>query len=114
MSEKNADCNEIPLIIKSGATDLRRSGRTLLDLVANHYPEGVKLNTPYFFCNKSRTTIKMAEKLSGGNYITVIRNSDVPVEWLPYVEKGNMGYTVEYRGEDRSKFLKETGFPSDI
>jgi hypothetical protein len=56
----------------------------------------------------------MAEKLSDGTYITIRRNSDMPVDWPPYVEKGNTGYTVEYWGEERSEFLKKNGFPSDL
>jgi hypothetical protein len=110
MKKKFDRLYENPFILKSGATDLRRSGRTLLDFAAPNYKGGIKLNTAYFFCNNNQKTIKMAVKYANNDYYTAIRNNCTPFNWPEFVEKGNDGYIIELKGDDRKVFLNETGF----
>ena len=101
------------IIIKSGATDLRRQEQKLIELAEANYQGGVRENTLYAFSNKNNTTIKMIKVNSDS--ITMIKvKSDKPYPWPGYVEKGKEGYTVELDGKKKSEFLKGIGCPENL
>ena len=104
---------DFPLILKSGATDLRRQEKSLVKLAENNL-DGIKLNTLYGFSNKNNTSIKMI-KINTDSSLTMIKvKRKNPYPWPGYVEKGKEGYTVELNGVKRSEFLKGIGCPENL
>ena len=102
-----------PIVIKSGATDLRRQERTLVLLAENNYPGGIKYDVLYAFSNKNRNTIKIVEVKEYSTIMVKIKRN-TPFPWPDYIEKGKEGYTVELTGEKKRKFLKEIGCPENL
>jgi ATP-dependent 26S proteasome regulatory subunit len=105
---------ESPIILKSGATDLRRQEKTLAELADRNYEEGIKPGILYAFSNKTNTVVKlirMNEDLS----ITLLKvKRSAPYPWPDYHKKGDPGYTVELTGEKRKQFLDIIGCPDDL
>ena len=100
------------LIIKSGASDLRRQEKTLSSLIEHNIQEGIKTGVTYGFCNSSQNTIKLM-KVEGNGDITLLKSkSHEPYEWPAYQEKGKDGYTVTLEGEEKKKFLDDNGVPN--
>ena len=97
------------IVIKSGATDLRRQERKLIELAEKCF-DGIEQNTLYAFSNKNNTAIK-----SASNSVTMIKvKRDTPYPWTEFKEKGERGYAVELSGKSKKKFLKTIGCPEDI
>jgi hypothetical protein len=55
----NKTKNDYPIILKSGATDLGRQEKTLIELVKQNYRNGIHSNTLYAFSNKGNNSIKI-------------------------------------------------------
>ena len=106
-----ADC-DTPLILKSGATDLRRQEKTLMNLVQQHYPDGMKNNVFYGFSNTSKTAIKLLKIKTDASVMLVKLKRDAPYPWPEYRENG--GYTVTYSGEAKRDFFKQIGYQEGI
>lgn len=113
MKNKN-NKEETPIILKSGATDLRRQERTLTELAERNYLEGVKHGVLYAFSNKNNTTIKIV-KVHTDESITLVKlKRNEPFPWPEYHKKGETGYTVPLTGEKKKEFLKLIGCPGDL
>ena len=111
---KNKSTNEHPLILKSGATDLRRQEKTLTELVQHNFSNGVTSNVLYGFSNRTNTSIKIL-KLSSDNSTLMIKiKRSKPYPWPEYKKKGEAGYVVELVGKDKKSFLKEIKCPESI
>ena len=111
--DKEVIKKDIPIILKSGATDLRRQEKSLVKLVENNL-DGIKPNTLYGFSNKNNTAIKMI-KINPDSSLTMIKlKRENPYPWPGYVEKGKEGYTVELNGEKKKEFLKGIGCPENL
>ena len=110
---KDVNGNDTSLVLKSGATDLRRQEKSLVKLSENNL-DGIKPNTLYGFSNKKNTAIKMI-KINPDSSITMIKvKRENPYPWPEYVEKGKEGYTVELNGEKKKEFLKEIKCPENL
>ena len=113
MSKKKSeekDSGEV-LILKSGATDLRRSENTLRELVMRNYPNGIEPNATYGFTNKSQNTIKLTKTYPDNTRMILKIKRDIPYDWFKYTEKGKEGYIVELRGKERDQFHKKNKIP---
>ena len=113
MSTKKTDSkdSEDVLILKSGATDLRRNENTLGELVRRNYPKGIEPNATYAFANKSQTTIKITKTYPDNTVMILKVKRDKQFDWVDYVKKGEEGYIVELRGKDRDNFHKKNNIP---
>ena len=110
---KEVNENGTSLVLKSGATDLRRQEKSLIKLAENNL-DGIKPNTLYGFSNKNNTAIKMI-KINPDSSLTMIKVKRLnPYPWPGYVEKGKEGYTVELDGEKKREFLKGIGCPENL
>jgi hypothetical protein len=105
----NKPKNDFPLILKSGATDLRRQEKTLIELVKQNYPDSLQHNTLYAFSNKNNNTIKILKVNYDTSTMLVKIKRKNPFSWPEYHAKGNEGYTVELRDEKRKDFLETIG-----
>ena len=101
-----SDCT---LILKSGATDLRRQERALTDIIEQHYPDGIKDNVYYGFSNKSKTTIKLLKNNPDTGTVLVKLKHNGRYSWPEYQEKGENGYTVTLTGVKKRDFLNKLG-----
>ena len=102
-----------PIVIKSGATDLRRGEGKLLELAEKNYSERIKEDTLYAFSNKNNNTVKIV-KVKEDSTIMVKIKRNTPFLWPEYVEKGKEGYTVELTGQEKKEFLREIGCPENL
>jgi hypothetical protein len=100
-----------PIILKSGATDLRRHESKLVELVNHNYKDGIKPGVTYGFSNKNRTAIKLVAVNRDASVSIVKLKRGKPYEWPEYHEKGQEGYVVELKGQTKQDFLDEIGFP---
>ena len=112
-NKKKSD-NESSLILKSGATDLRRQEKSLLELADRNYPEGLKANVLYAFSNKNNTSIKIVKKNSDSSTMLIKLKREKPYPWIEYKAKGTDGYTVELKGTNKKQFLREIEYPENI
>ena len=107
----DSDC---PLILKSGATDLRRQERALTKIVEQNYSEGVKTNVLYGFSNKSNTTIKLLKINPDSSTMLIKLKRNIPYPWFEYEQKSMNGYTVTLAGEKKKEFLEKIDFKGDL
>ena len=109
------DTPEMPidqLVLKSGASDLRRQEKTLSSLIEHNLEEGVKKGVTYGFCNSSNNTIKLMKANENGSISLFKIKSPEPFEWPAFQEKGKEGYTVTLEGKEKEQFLKDKGIPN--
>jgi hypothetical protein len=102
-----------PIILKSGATDLRRHESKLVELVKHNYQDGIKPGVTYGFSNKNKTAIKLLAVNPDASVSIVKLKREKPYVWPEYQEKGKEGYVVELEGEKKQAFLNEIGYPSN-
>jgi hypothetical protein len=105
----NKPKNDFPLILKSGATDLRRQEKTLIELVKQNYRNGIQSNTLYAFSNKNNNTIKILKVNPDTSTMLVKIKGEKSFLWPEYHAKGDKGYTVELKDEKKKKFLETIG-----
>ena len=99
------------LVVKTGASDLRRQEKTLSSLINTHYEEGVKTDVTYAFCNSARNTIKLMTVDEKGDILLVKAKTGGQYQWPEYKEKGKEGYTLTLKGERKNQFLDTIGSP---
>jgi hypothetical protein len=105
----NKPKTDFPLILKSGATDLRRQEKTLCELVKHNYPNGIQHNTLYAFSNKNNNTIKILKVNPDTSTMLVKIKRKNQFSWPEYHAKGGESYTVELRDEKKKCFLETIG-----
>jgi hypothetical protein len=110
-AEKEETGMGFPLVLKSGATDLRRHESKLVEVVKNNYQDGIKTGVTYGFSNRHKTSIKLVAVNPDASISIVKLKREKPYIWPEYKEKGKEGYVVELAGEKKQAFLKEIGFP---
>jgi len=106
-SYKHSNCS---LILKSGATDLRRQETALTKIIEQHYSGGVKNNVYYGFSNKNNTTIKLLKINPDTSTVLVKLKHNGRYSWPEYKEKGENGYTVTLTAGEKKDFLNSIGF----
>ena len=107
-SKKTINNYNCPLILKSGATDLRRQEKALTNLIEQKYPKGIKNNFIYGFSNKNNTAIKLLKTKPDTSIILIKLKRNKPYPWPEYMDNGS--YIVTYTGEKKKIFLKKLGF----
>ena len=104
----------LQIILKSGATDLRRQEKTLIELINNNYPDEIKPNVIYGFSNTNGNAIKLL-KMNPEKSIKLLKiKGEGKYPWPEYQEKGKEGYTVSLSGKDKKKFLDLIGCPENL
>jgi len=112
--DKHKINTDSPLILKSGASDLRRQEKTLVKLIADNYQGGIKKNNLYGFSNGTTNVIKIL-KINEDNNITMLKlKRGKPFPWPPYKEKGTDGYTITLVDEKKKMYLNEIGCPENL
>jgi hypothetical protein len=112
--KNNKEAGERPIILKSGATDLRRQERTLTELAERNYPDGVKPGVLYAFSNKNNTAIKIVKVDADAGVSLLKLKRKEPYPWPEYHKKGEEGYTVALTGKKKKRFLRTIGCPEDL
>jgi hypothetical protein len=105
----NKTKNDYPILLKSGATDLRRQEKTLIELVKQNYRNGIQSNTLYAFSNKTNKAIKILKVNQDTSTILVKVKRENGFSWPEYHNKQEEGYTVELKDEKKKDFLKIIG-----
>ena len=96
-----------PIILKSGATDLRRNEKSLISFIEVNLNGGVKTDTLYGFCNSKRDTLKLFKIEKNGDTMLLKTKTKSVYPWPDYKPKGEEGYTITLNGKDKTKFLKK-------
>jgi hypothetical protein len=110
----NKEISENKIILKSGATDLRRQERTLTELAERNYLDGVKPGVLYAFSNKNNNAIKIV-KVNSDTSISLLKlKGEEPYPWPEYHKKGEKGYTVALTGKKKKQFLQIIGCPENL
>ena len=104
---------ELPIILKSGSTDLRRQEKKLVELIENNYKGGIQYGVTYGFSNRNNTAIKLIVLNKDASVSMVKLKREKPYEWPTYQEKDKEGYVVSLEGETKQVFLKEIGYPNN-
>jgi hypothetical protein len=106
---------ETDLVIKSGATDLRRSEIALTHIVVNRMGQDMLTGNMYAFTNKNLTRIKVIQKKPDG--ISMFKKSSenpIKKDWPEYNPSTESGYTVKLSGKEKKQFLKDIGCPETL
>jgi hypothetical protein len=108
----NTNCIEPALIIKSGATDLRRGATKLFN------DNITKIGNPkngdvWAYANKPKTTVKLVMKKPDNTCMVTVHYKQ-PVDWPEYQPSDKPGHTVTLQGNEKEKFLKDIGCPKDL
>ena len=101
---------ELPILLKSGSTDLRRQEKSLTELIEKNYKGGMQLGRTYGFSNRKNTAIKFLVVNQDASVGLVKLKRTKPYPWPKYQEKGNEGYVVALEGKKKRAFLKKVGY----
>jgi hypothetical protein len=103
------------LLIKSGATDMRRNEKSLGKMLKERMCEEIKANSLYAFANKNVNIVKVVHYKEDGSVSLFKNHAESKIaEWPKYQEKGNAGYTIRLTGKEKNNFLKSIGCPKDL
>ena len=99
--KKNEEKKGLPIVLKSGSTDLRRQEKKLVELIKNNYKDGIKQGVTYGFSNKTNTAIKLIALNQDESVSMVKLKREKPYPWPEYQEKNKDGYVVSLEGKKK-------------
>jgi hypothetical protein len=100
------------LIIKSGATDLRRGVKRLFTDIITKINDPKKGNT-IAYANKPKTTVKLVQEKPKATVMVTMHYKE-PVEWPEYKYPDEKNHTVTLTGNEKDKFLKDRHCPKEL
>jgi hypothetical protein len=105
--QSNETSKKPALILKSGATDLRRGAKKLgtdgRTKMGNPGDGNVRA-----YANKPKTTLKFVQNKPEMMSMVTMHYSN-PIAWPEYQPPGQPGHTVILKGKEKDKFLTERG-----
>jgi hypothetical protein len=101
------------LIMKSGATDLRRGAKELREITKERMAQDPSAGNMHAFANKPKTTIKILKNDDDGT-IMVTKYLNKPVEWPPYQPNDKPGHTITLSGKEKDEQLEKLGCPKKL
>jgi hypothetical protein len=113
-----APTNSIPepaIIIKSGATDLRREEKALSKIITGNMEENILSCNMYAFANKTAKIVKVIKQNPDGSTTMYKKHSDNQIlQWPEFKEKNEAGHKITLKGDKRKEFLGKIGCPEDL
>jgi hypothetical protein len=109
----NALAENTVLIMKSGATDLRRGPKQLENVIQNRMGYDPSNGNMYGFANKPKKTLKIIQEKKDGTTL-ITRHLKEPAEWPEYQPPDKPGHTLTLSGQEKEDQLKKLGCPQEL